>query len=73
LRIPTEALLEGNKVYLYDTDFGTISSMSVTTGLSNWQYTEILEGLEEGQQIVLSIDRNGLYDGAVVKIEAAKK
>ena len=73
LRIPTEALLEGNKVFVYDPDFDTISEVSVTTGLSNWQYTEILQGLEQGQQIILSIDRDGLIDGAVVKLEAAKK
>ena len=69
LRIPTEALLEGNKVYLYDADFETISEVSVTTGLSNWQHTEILQGLQSGQQIVKSIDHDGLMDGAVVKIE----
>jgi HlyD family secretion protein len=69
LRIPTEALLEGNKIYLYDSDFDTISEVEIRTGLSNWQFTEVLEGLEQGQQIVTSIDREGLTDGAVVKIE----
>lgn len=70
LRIPTEALLEGNKVYVYDPDFETISSIAVSTGISNWKHTEVLEGLEQGQRIVLSIDRDGLVDGAVVKIES---
>jgi HlyD family secretion protein len=69
LRIATEALLEGNKVYLYDSNFDTISEVAVKTGLSNWQYTEILDGLEQGQQIVTSIDLDGLADGVVVKIE----
>lgn len=69
LRIPTEALLEGNKVYLYDEDFDTISEIEVSTGLSNWQHTEVLEGLQQGQRIVTSIDRDGLVDGAVVKVE----
>jgi HlyD family secretion protein len=67
LRIATEALLEGNRVYLYDPDFNTISDIEVVTGLSNWQFTEILQGLEEGQQIVTSIDIDGLADGVVVK------
>ncbi len=70
LRIPTEALLEGNRVYLYDPDFTTISEVEVTIGLSNWQHTEVLQGLEQGQRIVTSIDREGLADGAVVKIES---
>ncbi len=69
LRIPTEALLEGNKVYVYDSDFDTISEIEVSTGLSNWQFTEVLEGLDEGQRIVTSIDRDGLADGVVVEIE----
>jgi len=69
LRIPTEALLEGNRVYLYDHDLGTISEVTIGIGLSNWQYTEVLEGLEQGQQVVTSIDREGLTDGVVVKIE----
>lgn len=69
LRIPTEALLEGSKVYVYDPNLDTISETRVTTGLSNWRYTEVLEGLAAGQVIVTSIDREGLADGAVVKIE----
>lgn len=72
LRIPTEALLEGHQVYVYDADFDTISLQDVKVGLSNWKFSEILDGLQSGQQIVLSIDRDGLADGVVVKPEAAK-
>lgn len=68
LRIPTQALLKGMRVYLYDADFNSISEVEVKTGLSNWQFTEILEGLDEGQQIVSSIDKKGLEEGALVKI-----
>lgn len=70
LHVPTEALLEGNRVYVYDADFDTVSVVEVKTGLSNWQHTEILEGLERGQKIVTSIDREGLADGVVVEIES---
>lgn len=70
LRIPSEALLEGNRVYVYDSDFGTVSRVEIRTGLSNWQFTEVLQGLEAGQQVVTSIDREGLIDGAVVELEA---
>ena len=69
LRIPSEALLEGNRVLLYDPDFGTVSDTAVRTGLSNWRHTEVLDGLQQGQQIVVTIDRDGLVDGAAVKIE----
>lgn len=75
LRIPTEALLEDNRVYLYDADDSSISELKVKTGLSNWKHTEILDGLKAGQQIVTSIDREGVVDGALVKLEqpAGKK
>ena len=51
LRIPTAALLEGNKVYLYDADFDTIAEVDIKIGLSNWQFTEVLEGLEDGDEL----------------------
>ena len=73
IRIPTEALLEGQKVFIYEKDDKTIYKKDVTTGLSNWKYTEILEGLEQGEQIVTSIDRDGVVDGAAVKIEEKSK
>lgn len=72
IRIPSEALLEGQKVYIYDKDNKTIYEKDVTVGLSNWKYTEVLEGLEKGEQIVTSIDRDGVTDGADVKIESTQ-
>lgn len=71
LRIPTEALLEGNRVYVYDSGDNTIEAVEVSVGLSNWQFTEVTSGLETGQQIVSSIDREGLRDGALVRLETA--
>jgi len=73
LRIPTEALLEGNRVYVYDPSDHSISETAVKVGLSNWQFTEITDGLEVNQQIVTSIDREGLKDGAVVKLDTNSK
>lgn len=73
IRIPTEALLEGQKVFIYDKDNKTIYEKEVTTGLNNWKYTEVLKGLKQGEQVVTSIDRDGVVDGASVKIETDKK
>lgn len=69
IRIPSEALLEGQKVFIYDESNKTIYEKEVITGLSNWKYTEVLKGLKQGEQIVTSIDRDGVIDGAAVKIE----
>jgi HlyD family secretion protein len=62
LRIPTSALMEGKRVMLYRD--GVLHNQQVETGLSNWEYTEITSGLQEGDQIVLSLDRDGVKDGA---------
>lgn len=61
LRIPTRALIEGKRVYVLEGD--TVHSRDVTTGVGNWEHTEITDGLEEGAQVVVSIDREGLADG----------
>ncbi|MGC2049839.1 MAG: efflux RND transporter periplasmic adaptor subunit [Gallionella sp.] len=68
LRIPTQTLLEGNRVLLYQ-DNGVLAERTVTTGLANWEQTEITSGLNEGDQIVLSLDREGVKAGARVQQE----
>ena len=73
IRIPTEALLEGQKVFIYDKVNKIITEKDIKVGLSNWKYTEVLEGLEGKENIVTSIDRDGVVDGARVKIETDKK
>jgi RND family efflux transporter MFP subunit len=32
---------------------GTTQERAITTGISNWQYTEVTEGLSEGEQVVV--------------------
>ncbi len=69
VRIPTQTLLEGKRVLRYKSD-GKLEERAVTTGLANWEYTEIISGLNEGDQIVSSLDRPGIKAGAVVQPEA---
>ncbi len=71
LRIPTQALLEDKRVLLYRSD-GVLQDRIVTTGLSNWEYTEIVSGLNEGDQLVVSLDRDGVKAGVRVQPEIAK-
>ncbi len=66
LRIPTEALREGNRVYLVDGD-SLVEERQVTTGLSNWAWTEVTEGLAENERLLLSVDREGVEPGALVR------
>jgi HlyD family secretion protein len=67
-RVPTEAILEGNKVLLFAAD-AVLRERVIGTGLSNWEYTEVLEGLQAGDKVVVSVDREGVEDGALAEIE----
>ena len=71
LRIPTQTLLEGKRVLLYRGGDGALEERNVTTGLANWEHTEIVSGLTEGDRIVTSLDRAGVKAGALVQPEAA--
>ena len=68
LRIPTQALLEGNKVYVYRPHDQKLQDRTVKIGLSNWDNTQITEGLQEGETVIISTDKPGLKDGIRVTI-----
>ena len=69
LRIPSEAIMEGNRVLVYNGDGEPLEERTVETGLSNWKYTEITSGLSAGEQVVTSIDREGVKAGAAATAE----
>jgi HlyD family secretion protein len=72
LIIPTEALVDGQRVFVYQAAEKKVYEKQVKTGLANWAFTEILTGLEEGRLVVVNIDKPGLKDGvAVVVMENA--
>ena len=55
LLVPNSAITSSgrqNYVKVVSAD-GVIEDRVVTTGISNWQYTEIVEGLSEGEQVVV--------------------
>jgi HlyD family secretion protein len=58
--------MEGNRVYRFNRDTGALESVDISVGISNWNFTEVLDGLSEGQEIVLSLDEPGLDEGVVV-------
>lgn len=71
LRIPTEAVLEGHRVLVYDDETGILAEREIETGISNWDFTEVLAGLRAGQRIVLSVGREGVKDGVKAVAEEA--
>ncbi len=63
LKVPTEAIVDGKKVFVYLPAQGKVEEKEVVTGLANWAETEISSGLAEGQQVVINVDKPGLKDG----------
>jgi HlyD family secretion protein len=64
LRVPTAALIEGSKVMVLNVDSGKLEERKVKAGMANWEFTEIVEGLSEGERIVISLEREGVKVGA---------
>ncbi len=72
LRVPTAAILEGGRVLVVGAD-DKLVERKLRTGLSNWEWTEVVEGLAPGDRIVTSLERTGVKAGAVVVEEKAAK
>jgi HlyD family secretion protein len=68
VRVPTRAVLEGKRVYVFDAAAGVVQIRAVTTGLSNWEFTEIVSGLAVGDQVVTTVDRDRLADGVAARV-----
>jgi HlyD family secretion protein len=66
LRIPTEAILEGNKVLVFTAD-NLLQQREIKSGLSNWEWTQVIEGLSEGEEVVVSVEREGVEDGVAAQ------
>ena len=69
LSIPTQALMRDNYVYVVDAETMILSKKKIEVGIGNWQHTEVTNGLSIDDQIVLSVDREGVKAGAKVLIE----
>jgi len=54
LLVPNAVIIrQGRETYVQVLKDGVIEQRSIITGISNWQYTEIIEGLSEGEKVVL--------------------
>lgn len=71
LRVPTEAVVDKRYLFVLN-DSDELEKREVRIGLSNWDHTEILEGVELGETVVTSVDRSGVVDGARAKVEAVE-
>jgi len=72
-RVPTAALKPDGTLLVLDPETGRLQARKVQTGLANWEQTQITGGLETGELVVLSLDQEGVKDGALAVREDAKQ
>ncbi len=73
LRIPTYAVLDNERVFVYHLDSRQIEERTIKTGISNWDYTEVITGLKAGELVITTLDREGIKDGAKAIINNGEK
>lgn len=72
LALPTRAIFgRGTEKFVYLKEGSIAKKQPVTTGLSNFDFVEILSGLSDGETVLIPTDRSELIDGA--KIAVANK
>ena len=72
VRVPTSALQEGGKVLLAGAD-GILQERQVKAGLTNWEFTEVLEGLAANDKVVTSLEREGVKAGVTFVADDTSK
>lgn len=65
LRVPTAAIFrDEGETFAWVLAKGRLSRRKVSTGEANWETQEILGGLAEGDRVVVSLDTEGVRNGA---------
>lgn len=71
VRVPTQALMDGSRVFVREAGSGRLEERRIEAGISNWDFTEVLSGLTPGDRVVLSVEREGVAVGAKTVEETA--
>jgi HlyD family secretion protein len=71
LRVPTYTVLDGDRVLVVRG--GGAESQPVEVGLRNWDWVEIVSGLQEGMPVIASLDKEGVEEGARVRIAGERE
>ena len=73
LQVPSSAVMEreGQK-FVYVVRGGVVVRSDITTGISNWDRTEILTGVSPGNAVVTSLEIRNLVPGSRVGIRTRK-
>lgn len=74
LIIPSQAIIERNDAkYVYVANNNKAVLRQITTGQFNWTYTEVIEGIQEGDTVITNPDIAGLKDKARIKVLFTEK
>ncbi len=73
LRVPSEAIIEGKQLLVYNPVTAQLSAREFDLGIANWEFTEITAGIARGEVVVLSTGRAGVEGGATVIAEEDAK
>ena len=73
LRIPTTAVLDGDRVFVYLSGNKVIKARTFKSGISNWYYTEVISGLKPDEQVVINVDGPGMKDNAAAVISKEER
>lgn len=71
LRVPTQAIQQDGSVLVLGKD-GRLEARRIETGLANWAYTEVAEGLAAGDRVLLSFDQEDVEAGVKVRAKTAQ-
>jgi HlyD family secretion protein len=68
-RIPSAAVMERDGTrFVYVVSGGRVARRDIGTGVSNWEWTEVLSGLREGEEVVTTLEARDLAQGSRVGV-----
>lgn len=73
LRIPTSAVLDLDRVFVYLSGEKKIKARDFKSGISNWNYTEVISGLKPGELVVVNVDSAGMKDDAAAVVSKEER
>ncbi|MBI5039181.1 MAG: efflux RND transporter periplasmic adaptor subunit [Nitrospirae bacterium] len=69
LIVPTNVVIEKEgKKFVYVVEGDVLKKRMITSGISNWEFTRVLNGLKEGERVITSLDVEGIQEGLRVRI-----
>jgi len=69
LYVPTDAVMsKPDGDFVYTMNDGRVVSRRVELGLSNWDTSEVISGINQAEPVIVSLDVRGLKEGARVEV-----